>query len=103
MTITKQTVANKLTAYLHHRLSLGQLVDWAENALLDGDFTARDATVLSPLVGRLGLADVRAFGLTWEDCEELLAQLGYTAHVQVIAVRSAPAMVRERPAKGYGK
>jgi hypothetical protein len=103
MTITKQTIANKLTAYLHHRLSLAQLVDWAERALMDGDFAVRDAARLSPLVGRLGLADVRAFGLTWDDCEELLAQLGYAAHVEISAVSSSPATVRERTAKRYGK
>jgi hypothetical protein len=33
----------------------------------------------------LGVADVRAFGLTWEDCEQLLRQLGYTARVDIIA------------------
>jgi len=38
MTITRKTVADKLAAYLHHRLSLAQLVDWAEQAMMDGDF-----------------------------------------------------------------
>jgi hypothetical protein len=35
-------------------------------------------------VARLGVADVRAFGLTWEDCEELLAQLGFSARIEII-------------------
>ena len=103
MTITKQTVANQLAAYLHHEITLAQLVDWAENALLDGAFAARDATVLSAVIARLGLADVRAFGLTWDDCEQFLAQLGYTAHVEVLAVGSAVASVHEKPAEKYGK
>ena len=30
-------------------------------------------------VARLGLADVRAFGLTWADCQSILKQLGYNA------------------------
>ena len=34
-------------------------------------------------VSRLGVADVRAFGLTWEDCEEMLGQLGYCARVVI--------------------
>ncbi len=38
MLITKQTVADKLGAYLHHQLSLAELVDWAENALFEGEF-----------------------------------------------------------------
>jgi len=36
-------------------------------------------------VARLGLADVRAFGLTWEECESLLKQLGYNARVEIVA------------------
>ena len=37
-------------------------------------------------VVRLGLADVQAFGLTWEDCASLLKQLGYDARVEIVAV-----------------
>ena len=29
MTITKKTVADKIAAYLHHEISLAQLVDWS--------------------------------------------------------------------------
>ena len=54
MTITKQTVANQLAAYLHHEITLAQLVDWAENSLLDGAFAPRDATVLSAVIARPG-------------------------------------------------
>jgi len=103
MTITKQTVANQLAAYLHHELSLAQLVDWAENALMEGAVAARDAAVLSPLFARLGLADVRAFGLTWDDCEQFLRQLGYAAHVEVVAAASVASAVREKPGRKYGK
>jgi hypothetical protein len=34
----------------------------------------------------LGVADVRAFGLMWEDCQQLLRELGYDAQVQIEAV-----------------
>jgi hypothetical protein len=64
MPISKQAVARKLFAYLQHRLLLAALVDWAENALLEGDFAETDAEVLTSVLGQLGLADVRAFGLT---------------------------------------
>ena len=33
----------------------------------------------------LGVADVKAFGLTWEDCEWFLSQLGYTVRIEVVA------------------
>ena len=85
MTITKQTVANQIAAYLHHEISLAQLVDWSERALMDGDFAERDSQALSSVVARLGLADVRAFGLAWEDCEELLRKLGFSPRVEVVA------------------
>ena len=85
MTITKQTVAGQLAAYLHHEISIAQLVDWSERAMMDGEFAEREMGVLRSVVSRLGVADVRAFGLSWEDCEHFLRQLGYAARVDVIA------------------
>ena len=85
MTITKQTVADQIAAYLHHEITLAELVDWSENALLDGDMAERDAQTLSTVVARLGVADVRAFGLAWEDCEDLLRKLGFAPRVEVVA------------------
>ena len=85
MPISKQTVAAKLAGYLHHELTLAQLVDWAENALMEGDVEAGDAEAISAVLARLGVADVRAFGLAWEDCEDLLHRLGFTPRVEVVA------------------
>jgi hypothetical protein len=85
MTITKKTVANKLAAYLGHELALGDLVEWAEQALQEATFEGRDAKLLATVVGRIGVADVRAFGLAWEDCEQILKQLGYSARVDIFA------------------
>jgi cobyrinic acid a,c-diamide synthase len=85
MTVTKQTVADKLAAYLRHDLTLDQLVDWAERAMMDGEFEERDASALATVIARLGVADVRAFGLSWEDCEQLLRKVGYAARVEVVS------------------
>ena len=85
MTITKQTVAEQIAAYLRHEMTPGQLVDWAENALMDGELAERDAQTLSSVIARLGVADVRAFGLAWEDCEDLLHKLGFAPRVEVVA------------------
>jgi hypothetical protein len=85
MTITRQTVANQIASYLHHEITLAQLVDWAENAMMDGEFAEDEMAALRAVVSRLGVADVRAFGLTWEDCEQLLARLGYRARVEIVA------------------
>jgi hypothetical protein len=85
MLITKQTVAAKIAAYLRHEISLPGLVDWAERALMEGEFAEEDASTLSQVVARLGVSDVRAFGLTWEDCEQLLGVLGFSARVEIVA------------------
>jgi len=85
MTITKQTVADKIAAYLHYRITQAQLVDWAENALMEGEFAEDDAATLAVVVSRLGVVDVRVFGLTWADCEQLLSQLGFSARVEISA------------------
>ena len=85
MTITKQTAAEKITAYLQHSISPAELVEWAETAVMEAEFAPGDMEALRSVIPRLGLADVRAFGLAWEDCEELLARLGYRARVDVLA------------------
>ena len=83
--INKKSVAEKLTQYLHHETSLNQLVDWAETALMEDENIPEDAAIIANVLARIGVADVRAFGLTFEDCEEMLEKLGYLIHVDVVA------------------
>jgi hypothetical protein len=71
---------------LRYDISIADLVSWAEDAMMDGEFDESEAAAISDVVSRLGVADVRAFGLAWEDCEQLLRQLGYTARVDIVAV-----------------
>lgn len=83
--INRETLREKLVAYLNRRLTLADLVSWAEDALLNDEIDERDTAILRDIVGRLGLADVREFGLTWEDCYDFLARLGYIVEVKVVA------------------
>ena len=83
MRIENRNVVGKLTDYLNHRVSLPELVDWAEQAMMDGDFVGKDWKTVRDIVARIGVADVRAFGLTWEDCEQSLMKLGYRTEVQI--------------------
>jgi hypothetical protein len=85
MTITKKTVADKIAAYLKHEITLAQLVDWSERAIMEGELAKQDASTISSVIARLGVADVRAFGLAWEDCDELLRKLGFAPRVEVVA------------------
>jgi cobyrinic acid a,c-diamide synthase len=82
MVISRHDVADRLTAFLQDRLSVDDLTDWAERALIEQDF---DTPATRDAVARLGLADHRAFGLTWQDCRNLLHDLGYHAQVKVVA------------------
>ncbi len=81
--VTPKIVAEKLTSYLRHELELVGLVDWAENIMMDGDFDEDNYEILRDVVSRLGVADVKAFGITWEECEKFLNQLGYSVNIQV--------------------
>jgi cobyrinic acid a,c-diamide synthase len=85
MQLTRDTVAHKLEAYLHHQLSLDDLVAWANAAMMEGEFEEEHFTAVRDTVARLGLADVQAFGLAWEDCEKMLKQIGYHARVEIVA------------------
>jgi hypothetical protein len=86
MLITRERVARKLAAYLHHEISLSDLADWAELAMMTREFEDAHRDVIRDAVARLGLGDVRAFELTWEDCEAILRRLGYTARIEIVAV-----------------
>jgi cobyrinic acid a,c-diamide synthase len=83
MVITRQVLAKQLSEYLQHNVTIEQLVDWAERAMMEAEFDPVDRETLRDITGRIGLADVRAFGLTWEDCEAFLSRLGYRAKIDV--------------------
>ena len=82
--ITRSTLASQLRDYLQHRITRTALVDWAERAMMEEEFDERDLETIRDITSRLGLADVREFGLTWEDCEAFLSRLGYRAKVDVV-------------------
>jgi hypothetical protein len=51
--------------------------------MMNDAFDERYFDEIRTAIARLGVADVRAFGLTWEDCTQLLNSLGYSAHVEI--------------------
>ena len=82
--ITRSAVASQLRDYLQRRITRAALVDWAEQVMMDEEFADQDFETIRDITGRLGLADVREFGLTWEDCEGYLSRLGYRTTVDVV-------------------
>jgi len=83
MIATADSLAQNLTNYLHRRMSLADIVAWAENAMMDDDFSEREVEIITPILARLGLADAKEFGVTWDDCYSFLGQLGYQVNVVV--------------------
>lgn len=85
--VTREDVVGKLKDYLEHCLGLAELVDWAEEAMQEEEFEEAHFDAVRDAIARLGLADVRAFGLSWEDCKEILDRLGYQAKIEITAAR----------------
>lgn len=83
MVITQKTVADQLLKYINRKISLDNLVSWAEGVIQESDFDKPHVVLLRDIVGRLGLADVKEFGLTWDDCYEYLRKLGYEVNITV--------------------
>jgi hypothetical protein len=88
MVITRQTVAERISSYHRREQRLAEIVAWAEEAMREGESDDQDFTSVRDVVARLGLADIAAFGLTWEEAVEMLSRLGYRATVDIQAVRT---------------
>ena len=85
MTITRQTVRDKLLAYLNRQITLAELVDWAENTFIDDELhPPEDVDMLNDILSYLAAADTQQFPLTWEICSDFLNQLGVTVQVTPI-------------------
>jgi hypothetical protein len=80
--ITKETASNKILAFLQHRISQKELVNWAENAVNEGEFEPKNEKLLIQILGYLGLTNEKAFGLNREDCELFMKELGYEFKVE---------------------
>lgn len=46
MKVTRREVAQRINDYLHHRITLAELVDWAERVMMEGDFDEHDYETL---------------------------------------------------------
>lgn len=82
--ITRETVREKLQSYLNRQITIKQLVDWAEDAMIDAEFDPKDVELLGDVIGRIGVADVEDFGLSWEDISNIFSSLGYNVSVEVM-------------------
>lgn len=81
MIVTKQQLAVNMLNYLQHKTTLDLLVEWAEFAMMEGDIQGDDQELVRDILARLGLADVKTFGLFWEDCDDMMRKLGYVLKI----------------------
>ena len=82
MMVTKTDIFENIQKYMKHEISIDVLVDWAENMMMEAEFDEEDFETIRNIVSRLGLADRKAFGLSWEDCENIISELGYKVTLQ---------------------
>ena len=82
MVITRQTVSDKLLAYLNRQITLAELVNWAENTFIDDALEPpEDTAMLNDILAYLAAADTAQFPLTWDICAGFLEKLGVTVQV----------------------
>ena len=79
--ITKGIVSDKLLSYLQHKITLAEIVQWSEEVLMNNNFEDDNKHTLRNILAQIGSADVKNFGLTWEDCEGIMNHLGFKLQV----------------------
>jgi hypothetical protein len=86
MIITRKLLAEMLIKYINRGVDLSTLIHWAEEMMRENDFESDSFEMVRDILAHIGLADVREFGLTWDDCYEYLHRLGYHVKVELIEV-----------------
>ncbi len=73
-----------LIKYINREIDLTHLIDWAEEMIKEANIESTNFELIRDILSRIGLADVREFGLTWDDCYDYLHKLGYDVKVEVL-------------------
>ena len=77
--ITQELLASHILDYLNSRMTLLDLVQWAENAIVtftESDQRPPHADAIWDVLLYIGAADSANFPLTWEVIREMLERLG---------------------------
>ena len=83
MVVTKEILTNTIAEYLNRRLTKEELVDWAENMMCNAELNGEGVDLIRKILAHLGLADVKEFGLSWDDCYSYLHELGHDITVTI--------------------
>ena len=86
MIITREILARMLIKYINREIDLSNLINWAEDMIAEANFEDEHFELLRDMLARIGLAGVREFGLSWDDCYEYLHKLEYDVKIEVSEV-----------------
>ncbi len=81
--ITKETVKQRIQDYLLLKISLRSLVEWAEDSFMQAEFDEKDATILSDILSKIGVSNVKIFGIQWHEWNDFLSTLGYEVKIEL--------------------
>lgn len=84
MVLTRKALADMLIKYINREIDLPTLVNWAEDMIREADFESKNFELIRDILARIGLANVREFGLIWDDCYDYLHKLGYNVRVELL-------------------
>lgn len=82
MVITLDSVFEKLREYMNRSITVDELADWALNAILVYEFEGKNYEAIRNILCRLGLANIKSYGITWDDCKNYFSILGYKVNIQ---------------------
>ncbi len=74
-------VRDWLLAYLNNQIPQDTLVGWAREVKLEGAILSEDADIIGPALARIGVTGQSGYTLTWQDCFDLLEDLGFAPRV----------------------
>jgi hypoxanthine phosphoribosyltransferase len=83
--LMRSAILGKINEYLHRKIRLAELVDWAQTTLDQEELSSDDESLLRDLVNQAGDPESPASGLTFEEWSRLLRRLG-----QELRVSSGP-------------
>ena len=73
--VTREVLAQKLSACLNQQTLLSELVRWALSVMMAGDFEESDYETLREVVAWTGMLDIVASRMGWDECKRWLEGL----------------------------
>ncbi|MGB9714819.1 MAG: hypothetical protein ACPL1G_00175 [Thermodesulfovibrionales bacterium] len=87
MLVTRKILVEMLLKYINRTIALSNLIDWVKEMIKEADYEEGSFELIRDILARIGLADVREFGLTWDDCYDFFKRLGYNVKIELSEVK----------------